>query len=343
MNPGRYRTFLKVALSLGLLGVIVAYSGPRELLATLRGMGVMLVVLAFGLALADALIRTLNWYQLGHSVGCALPLGRFMHAYFAGGFIGALLPTTLGTDMARSAIAASRSKAPLEVLFASTVLLNVMSLAVICIVGLGASIGLLREAGAPRQVLAASAGVAVGLLFAIALLDGLRTMLGRRAPHGREPRDESRGLRRWFATLQSKLDHRLARFMSSLRFRPGPGALASVSAVALVSFGLRTLGWLALLAAAGASVPWTALLAIGPLVTLGALLPISVLGFGGFQAINVYLLGFWGVPAEQALAASLIHSGLAVLLHAIGCGAWLSGGREPLTAPVEPGLQYKES
>lgn len=343
MTPGRYRTSLKVALSLGLLGVIVAYSGPRELLVALQGMSAMLVALAFGLALADALIRSLNWYQLGHNAGCALPLGQFLHAYFAGGFIGALLPTTLGTDMARSAVAASRSKAPLEVLFATTVLLNVLSLAVICTVGLGASIVLLRAPAAPQPVLAASAGVATGLLFAIALLDGLSRFLGKRTPREQPPYDSSPGVWRAFGRLRSALDRRLARFMISLRFRPAPRALASVGAVALGSFALRTLGWLTLLAAAGASVPWTALLAIGPLVTLGALLPISVLGFGGFQAINVYLLGFWGVPAEQALAASLIQSGLWVLLHAIGCGVWLRGGRVPLATPIEPGLQYKGS
>ena len=77
----------------------------------------------------------------------------------------------------------------------------------------------------------------------------------------------------------------------------------------------------------------------GPREVLGALRSVypalSALGFGGYQAIHVTLLGFWSVPAEQALAASLLQSGLSVLLYGIGCAAYLAGGRKPIT-PGEP-------
>jgi uncharacterized protein (TIRG00374 family) len=316
-------TLIKLALSLALLVAIVAYSGPREVLGALRGMAPALVGLGFVLLLADALVRSFNWFQLARNAGCPLPLGTVAHAYFAGGFIGALLPSTLGTDMARSAVAARRTRAPLELLLATTVLLNVLSLAAISVTGLGASLSLLGSPNAPRGALAASAGTASVCLLVIATL---WASVGSQRPYAARTAAPGSG-------LSGRIRQRLAGFRAALAFRPRPRALAGIGGVALLNYALRTLGWLTLLAAAGADVAWAVLLAIGPLLTIGATLPISVLGFGGFQAISVALLSVWGVPAQQALAASLVQSGLSLVLYGIGCVAYLAGGREPLTPP----------
>jgi uncharacterized protein (TIRG00374 family) len=313
-------TVTKLVLSLALLAAIVAFSGPKEVLGTLLGMAPALVGLGFALLLADAFVRTFNWFQLARNAGCHLPLGAAAQAYFAGGFVGALLPSTLGTDMARSAIAARRTQTPLEVLLGTTVLLNVLSLAAISAAGLGVSLSLLASPNAPRPALAASAGVAGACLLAIATL---WASLGSHPP--RTAGTAARG-----GGWRARIEQRLAGFRAALAFRPDARALAGIGAVALFSYALRTLGWLTTLAAAGADVSWAVLLAIGPLVTIGAALPISVLGFGGFQAIFVTLLSLWGVPPEQALAASLVQSGLSVPLYGIGCIAYLASGPAPL-------------
>jgi len=346
----RILTTLKIAASLTLLGTILVYSGPREVVAAFQGMRPTLVVLAFVLLLGDSLVRTLNWFQLARSAGCAIRLGAIANAYFAGGFIGALLPSTLGTDLARSAVAAARTRAPVEVLLATTVLLNVLSLAVVCAIGLIVSLMLAPLPGAPQALLVLSAVVAGACLSVIVLLSTARRGESRAplscavAPTSRwvatgvTGADHNTGLgssgawRMRLSACHRWIDRRMGRFLTALAARPSPRALVAVSAVASSSYALRTLGWLVLLTAAGAQLPWAVLLAIGPLVTIGAALPISVLGFGGFQAINVYLLSLWGVPPEQALAASLVQSGLSVLLYGIGCIAWLR--RAPI--PHEP-------
>jgi uncharacterized protein (TIRG00374 family) len=313
-------TLLKLALSLVLLAAIVSYSGPREVLAALRGVNPALIAVAFGLLVADALVRAFNWFQLLRNAGCKLPLGTVVHAYFAGGFVGALLPSTLGTDFARSALAARQTRTPLELPLATTVLLNALSLAAISAAGLCGALALLASPDAPRGALSAAAGVAAACLLSIVVL-----WTGSQRPRNAGVAGAGGG---W----STRIRRRVAEFRAALVFRPAARAAAGIGAVALLCYALRTLGWLTLLTAAGAEVPWAVLLAIGPLVTIGAALPISVLGFGGFQAIHVTLLGFWGVPAEQALAASLLQSGLSVLLYGIGCVAYVAGGRKPLPA-----------
>lgn len=316
---------LKVALSLALLAAIVAYSGPREVLAALRGVDPALIALGFGLLLADALVRAFNWFQLLRNAGCRLALGTVAHAYFAGGFVGALLPSTLGTDVARSALAARWTHTPLERPLATTVLLNALSLAAISAAGLCASVALLAAPDVPRAALTTAAAVAAACLSSIAVL-----WAGSRRPRPAAPAGAGGG---WSARIRQRLE----RFRAALVFRPAPRAAAGIGAIALLCYGLRTLGWLTLLAAAGTEISWAVLLAIGPLVTIGAALPISVLGFGGFQAIHVTLLGLWAVPAEQALAASLLQSGLSVLLYGIGCVAYVAGGGKSLaTGAAQP-------
>lgn len=320
----------KTAVSLGLLAAIVAQIGPRVLVEQLGWMNSSLVAVAFALLLAESLVRTLNWFQLTHGAGCAVPLRAVAYAYYVGGFFGALLPSTVGTDVARSAVAAQRSSARVETLLAATALLNVLSLAVIGATGLAACAWLLAttDTHAPRAVLAAavlgSGTCLVGVLALMAAASSARAAPAMPTPDARPA-----------TGLRARVRQRITRFRAALAMWPRRSALASATLVAVSSYALRSLGWLTLLWAAGAHVPWSVLLTLGPLVTLGAALPISVLGFGGFQAISVFVLAQWGVPPSQALAASLVQSGLALLLYGIGCGVYLAGGRAsnaPLSA-----------
>jgi uncharacterized protein (TIRG00374 family) len=321
----------KVVISLSLLVLIVAHVGPGLVLERLREMDVALVIFAFALLIAEALVRALNWYQLIRAGAREVPLAMVIHAHFVGGFFGALLPSTLGTDLARSAIMATRSDAPVETYFATTVLLNVRSLVVISATALIACTFMMHRSGTPLATIALSAAISTACLLAIGAA-WLRTRQMRSPGTVAPAQAMVAGVRR-----------RLRQFVAALTMLPQGWNLASVGAVAALSYLLRSLGWLVLLAAAGAPVPWVVLLTIGPLITLGAALPISVLGFGGFQAINVILLMQWGVAPQHALAASLVQSGLGVLLHAIGCVAYLAGGKMvPPTLVADEPVQEKQ-
>ncbi|MEX2494685.1 MAG: lysylphosphatidylglycerol synthase transmembrane domain-containing protein [Woeseia sp.] len=310
----------KIVLSVALLAAIVAHVGPRAVAVQLGSMDKALVALALALLVCESLVRALNWYQLICSGARRVALRTVAYAHFVGGFFGALLPSTLGTDVARSAIGTTRSKLPVEAWLATTVLLNVLSLAVIAALALIACLWAVRRPDAPVATLLVSAAISASVLLAV-----VASWARARGP-GRT-RTSPAGV-----PGTGKLKKRLQQFLAALVMLPRGWKMASVSLVATLSYALRSLGWLVLLAAAGAQISWAALLTIGPLITLGAVLPISVLGFGGFQAISVFLLAQWGVPPEQALAVSLVQSGLAVLLHGIGCVTYVAGGRVSLPA-----------
>jgi glycosyltransferase 2 family protein len=312
----------RIILSLALLVLIFVHVGPSLVLEQVGGMERSLLVMAFVLLLAEALVRALNWYQLIRNNVKNVSLRTVVHAHFVGGFFGALLPSTLGTDVARSAVMASRSTTPVEAYFATTVLLNVLSLAVISAAALIACTRVMSWPDTPLATIAVSAAVSAACLLAIfAAWARARSM---QAPPA---------IADVAATgIRARLRQRFAQFVAALLILPRGWNLAGVALVAALSYALRSLGWLVLLAAVGAPVSWLVLLTIGPLLTLGAALPVSVLGFGGFQAINVLLLVQWGVPPQHALAMSLVQSGLAVLLHAVGCFAYVGGDKLALPA-----------
>lgn len=314
----------KVVVSLTLLAAILWHVGPRAVAAEVGGMNKGLVALALVLLLAESLLRSLNWFQLIRSGAQNAALRSVTYAYFVGGFFGALLPSTLGTDLARSTVAGIRTNGPVEAYFATTVLLNVLSLMVIGAAGLVACGLVLDWPDAPAATIGASAVVSSACLLGVV---GALCVLALQA---RAPR--AKALPAQASKSRAGLKRRIARFVAALVMLPRGVELAAVVFVAACSYALRSLGWLTLLAAADASISWAVLLTIGPLVTLGAALPISVLGFGGFQAISVYLLAQWDVPTQQALAASIVQSGLAVLVCCIGCVVYLAGDRVSLAS-----------
>lgn len=322
MRRSTVGTLAKTVISLVLLAMIVVHVGPRLVLKQLAAMDKALVAFAFALLLTESLTRALNWFQLMRSGAGDVTLRTVVRAHFVGGFFGALFPSTLGTDVARSAVVAVHSKLPVEVYLAATVLLNLLSLAVICATALITGVFVLARPGAPVAIIAASAAVSSACLVGIvAAWVRTRRMRAPRAPPDTAPA----------GGVRTRLVRRFGRFIAALAMLPRGWDLAGVGSVATLSYALRSLGWLVLLIAGGAPVSWLVLLTIGPLVTLGAALPISVLGFGGFQAISVFLLAQWGVPPQHALAVSLVQSGLAVLLYAIGCMVYIFGGRGRLS------------
>lgn len=312
----------RIAASLALLTAIVLHVGPRVVVEQIGGMSRTLVALAFALLVAESLVRALNWFQLIRAGAPGVSLGTVTYGHFVGGFFGALLPSTLGTDLARSAVVTTRSNLPVASVFATTVLLNLLSLAVVSAAGILACALVFDRPDAPHATLVLSAAASAMCLA------GVLALWARARPATQpEPSEPAAS-----ASVAARLRRRLAQFRNALLVLPRGLRLAGVTLVAAGSYALRSLGWLVLLFAADVQITWTALLAIAPLVTLGAALPISVLGFGGFQAISVWLLAQWGVALGDALAASLVQSALAVLLHSIGCIAYVAVGKTSIPA-----------
>jgi glycosyltransferase 2 family protein len=81
--------------------------------------------------------------------------------------------------------------------------------------------------------------------------------------------------------------------------------------------------------AVGVDLPAQVWCAIVPLFSLFGLLPLSVSGFGGAQAVHVFLLAPFAVAAPQAFAVSALYAVLNILLNVVfGAVAWMIGSNE---------------
>ena len=84
--------------------------------------------------------------------------------------------------------------------------------------------------------------------------------------------------------------------------------------------------------AVGVELPLIAWGVIVPLVSLCGLLPISISGVGGAQAVHVLLLSPFGVSVAQAFAASALYALLNIMFIVVfGSVSWFLG---PDASPV---------
>jgi hypothetical protein len=329
MKKGRLVTFLRVLVSIVLVALLVRHVGLSGIAHHAAHVDLKLTSLAFALLVGETLVRCANWRQLNEAAGCAMPFRDVAYSYFVGGFFGSFLPSTLSTDAARSAIASARSGARVEALLATTVSLNLVSLVVVSTLALLACGIVSWPSGPAPGVVGPSLVASLACLGAVAalavLLQWQRRGLGSRG--GRETSG--------FMSAAYRVSRRFTMALLVLRGEASTGA--RVICTAALSYALRVAGWWALIGAAGASAPWTGLLVVGPLATVGAALPVSVLGFGGQQAISVYLLADWGVGAAQAVLASLLQAALYTSLYIFGAIAYASSrsSRAPRTMADE--------
>jgi uncharacterized protein (TIRG00374 family) len=300
----------------------VHYVGLDRLVEHFRKLETNLVALVFLLLIGEALVRCLNWQQLNRAAGSPTTFRDVIYGYFTGGFFACLLPSTLGADAARAAFTARRSGSPVEVLLATTISLNLVSLFVLSVLALagGAYLLLQRQALPHVSLLSLAMGAGVTAVAAFAF------MLVIRGAARREARAQQEASITEIKTVSGFMRRITGRFASALLMTgAGPKEFARVGITAVATCALRTTGWQILLLADGVYVPWAALLVLGPALTIFAALPISVGGFGGLQAVAVFLLVDWGVSPEQAVTWSLIQSGLYVVLNSLGSITYAAG------------------
>ncbi len=76
--------------------------------------------------------------------------------------------------------------------------------------------------------------------------------------------------------------------------------------------------------------------ALVPISLLVAMIPISLASWGVREAAFIFVLGFSGVAAEDALALSLLFGAFRLTIGAIGGLAWLISNREMYAVSIKP-------
>jgi uncharacterized protein (TIRG00374 family) len=238
--------------------------------------------------------------------------------HFAGGFLGAIVPSSAGTDACRVWMGIRGLGGHAAPCAASILTVNCLGWFTGSLIGL-VGILLLAHAQALPRLLQLAVIIFVATLAALPIayavlasrrqwVEGAIERAGRRWAWVRN------GLARFLDALlvfeQTHVNFPIYLFVSGL------GLLAQTGMFALTA------------KAVGIDLPFAVWMVLVPLTRLVALVPVSIADFGLIQAAHVSVLALFGVPASQSFALSALFAVEGLLIHStIGSCAFLFGGR----------------
>lgn len=251
-----------------------------------------------------------KWRSLVNAGRADLGSRQAVRCYAAGLFANLCLPSIVGGDVLRAALA-SRVTGRTEAVVIGALsdrLLDVMALAVLISVGALAAPTLLPGA--------ASWGVA-GLVLGGAAVAAIAVTIAGRRP-----------LRSW----PPRFRRRIGRTLVGLRrLRRYPRVTARAFAISLAIQSGFVLLNAAIGRAVGIDVPVIAWFLVWPLAKVAALLPISLGGLGLRDATLGALLVPLGVPMALGVVASLVWQSVLIAGGLIAGGVWMLLGRQGAT------------
>jgi uncharacterized membrane protein YbhN (UPF0104 family) len=274
------------------------------------------------LTFAGVVLSAVRWGAVLHALDQHPPFGRLLSLYFAGQFMGNVLPSTIGGDALRVArLSKETGEGPTT--FASVVLERLtgwLVLPVITLIGLAVNPGLRRLGRAS----AIAFGTAAGTLTLLTVVLWLTARPGQ--------------------GIEGRLEHNEGwrRFTSAVRFgiqklAHEPAATARILATGF-AYQFILIGS-ALMAARALDLPAgvgpTALLAFVPAVLIAQVLPISISGLGVREGLFILFLHPLGVPRSQAIALGLLLYLLNLVVSLFGAPAFAVGNRAAKTAPAD--------
>lgn len=288
----------RLLVSAGMIAALFVFLPASGILSAMRQVSPRLVGAVLLGFLAGHVLAAIKWRLLLSACGLTTKAGRVLRAHGAGLFANLCLPSLVGGDLLRTALAA-RPSGRIEVALVGTMadrLLDTMAL------------GLLVAAAAlflPGSLTDTAAGVLVPVV-ALLLLAGLvaATLLFL------EP-----------GWLPTSLRERLAAARGALRALVGRPFVATTALLIalLVQAGFVALN-IGLGRAVGLSLPLAAWFFLWPLAKLAALAPISLGGIGVREVAFAALVAPFGATPTLAVGQSLLWE---VVLIAGGLGGGL--------------------
>jgi len=325
----RYSLPLRVALSSGLLAVILASIDLKHTGSLLLSAQPGWLLLALAVIALERLVMAYKWQVLLAARQLRVPLLRMLKICYLSNFLGAFLPSSLGVDALRSfslyrygtRLSDSVSSVLVDKLLALTAALLAPVLVVLWMPGS------VPEPMIRAVVLGVAGCFAAGLLLVgnrrlvLALLEWLQGRLQRAL----------------WTRLWVRAQGLYANFHGYTAHR---STLAYVFALSLVFQALRVLGVYAIGLSLGLAPGIFTYFVFVPMIILLTMLPISVGGIGVREGAFVYFFTGAGVPAAEAVA-------LALLLYLVSMVSVLPGAviylREGLASrpgpPVTPADQ----
>jgi uncharacterized protein (TIRG00374 family) len=282
----RRASAVRLSVSLVLLGALLWRTDRAALARTLAGLDPLLFASAAGCFLAAQGLSTIRWQRLLRAEGIPLPFASLFALYLEGMFLSLLLPTLIGGDLVRAHrvyVQADRNEAAI----ASILVERLSGLVALLAIAWG-SLAVYRDPVSALPVLGFSAALALGWF---AMFSRITTSVARRL---------------FGHPVLARVHREVTAFYHAVaRYRHRRGVLVQVFGLSLIIQAIVILANFLVARALGLSAPFVLFLALIPLATITAMMPISVGGLGVRDGAMVYLFTRAGLPVAGALGLSL--------------------------------------
>jgi uncharacterized protein (TIRG00374 family) len=314
------KTGVRAALAFAIVVWLAHRIGISTVLDQIARADIALLFLATLALAVDGMMKAWNWQQLLDATihDQSVRFLRVLKWHFAGGFLGAVVPSSASTDACRVYLGQRGLGGHAVTCAASVVTVNGLGWFTGCALGI-VGMGLLALGDELPRLLGPAA---VLFLVTLAILPLTYALLASK----REKLLVSveriahrwRGLRRGLAKF---LDALLVFEKAHVRFPTFLG----ISTLGL----LAQSGMYALTAAAvGVHLPFGVWMVLAPLTRIVALIPISIADLGLIQAAHVSVLTLFGVDPSKSFAISTLFALQGLLVHAtLGSTAFIWTGR----------------
>lgn len=297
------RRFLAALITASLFVYLGHRAELPEIASVVGSISIGWIALALALYFSDRLLAAYKWWLLYSTFADDLSLPAALSIYLKSGFLGAALPSTIGSDMIRAGILRHQSHGFAygvnSVVMERT--LGVISLGVCTLIGLMMlGTGAIPLAGIEAVILALA--LPLLLLTAFVALPMDKLVNRRDLPRVLDPL--FRGLRNLRTWLRAYGSH--------------SGRVGGVFALALgQQYLFIVLNWI-LAQGLGIGISLLDMLWIWPLVMIAVRVPISLLGFGVREAVLFELFRIAGFVPEQGVSLGLASGALNLVFLAIG-------------------------
>jgi glycosyltransferase 2 family protein len=308
----RFMLGLRMVVSAVLLAILVskidfdgAFPKHRHL-ATLVYFALAILTATVGIVLS-----AWRWQKVLAAFGAPIKLRSLTGHYFAGQFVGNVLPSTIGGDVLRVS-RSSKNIGSTETAFAAVAierLSGFLALPLLCFIGFAVNPSLLESDTAWVALLVS--GITLAALGVILVLAAHPKAAGRFEHH--------ENWMRFIGAAHTGIE----------RLRSDPRAAMAVIATAIVYqvSVVLTVGFVIL--TLDVDLPVGAVLAFVPVVAMAQVVPISLSGLGVREGMFVLLLHPLGVSNGQAIGIGLLWYLTMLLVSLLGAPAFAVGNRRP--------------
>lgn len=319
LSPNVKRT-VRAVLALAIVTWLAYRIGVFTVLDHIARADVALLILATLALATDGVMKAWNWQQLldatVHDQTVRFP--RVLKWHFAGGFLGAIVPSSASTDACRVYLGQRGLGGHAPSCAASVVTVNGLGWFSGCALGL-LGMGLLAFSDMLPRLLGP---IALLFLFTLAALPLAYALLAAKRA----------ALMRWVGRIGDRwhgLRKSLGKFLEALLvFEQAHVRFPTFLGISMLGM-VAQCGMYALTAVAvGVELPFGVWMLLAPLTRIVALVPVSIADLGLIQAAHVSVLTLFGVAPAKSFAISALFALQGLLLHAtLGSTAFIWSGR----------------